>query len=70
MTDAQDTDVYKATAYRSDGEQNVRKFEQLSQAIVWVAAEVDAGDGFTIYGEVVFKDNVLWRRGTRPAQGG
>jgi len=46
---------------KTSGEQ-VRRFTQLNDAILWIATEFNAGDGFAEYGEVRHNDQVLWRR--------
>jgi hypothetical protein len=58
---------YKARVHRWDGQQESRDFSRLTDAILWVSGELNAGDGHSIYGEIHFKEKTLWRRGTRPA---
>ena len=55
-------DTYKVTLLRFDGTQQTRNFSRLGEAILWVARELDSGDGHSVYGEVRFEGNVLWRK--------
>jgi hypothetical protein len=57
---------YDATAFRADGERKSVEFERLSDAIVWLRRMLEAGDGYTVYGEIRSRDQLLWRGGKRP----
>jgi hypothetical protein len=59
---------YKAKLHRWDGQQQSQEFSRLTDAILWLSGELDAGDGHSIYGEIHFQERMLWRRGTRPAE--
>ena len=61
-------DSYKSTLDRWDGERQNQEFDRLSDAILWATGELNAGHGHAIYGEIHFREKLLWRRGTRPAK--
>ena len=57
---------YRTTLVRSNGPEQIRHFSRLSDAILWLTDELDAGHGYSVYGEVHVGGNVLWRRGRLP----
>ena len=61
---------YKAKLDRWDGQQQNRDFVRLTKAVLWLSGELNAGDGHAVYGEIRFEEQLLWRRGTRPAKKG
>jgi hypothetical protein len=58
---------YNAAAFRPDGDEQSHGFDQLADAILWLRERLNAGDGYTVYGEVRSGDQLLWRGGKRPA---
>jgi hypothetical protein len=59
---------YRATLVRSNGPEQIQHFNRITDAILWLVDELDAGHGFSVYGEVHSGDGLLWRRGRRPVQ--
>ena len=59
---------YKARLHRWDGQQQNQDFVRLTDAVLWLSGELDAGDGHAVYGEIRCNEKLLWRRGTRPAK--
>jgi hypothetical protein len=57
---------YDAMLVRQGLEQR-QEFPRLNDAILWIARELNAGHGYTTYGEVRCKGALLWRRGKRSA---
>lgn len=57
---------YKSTLFKRDGTQQVQEFPRFMDGLLWLAVELDAGDGFAIYGEIRLNDELLWRRGLPP----
>jgi len=62
------TETYRATLLCRQGKQQTHEFVRLTEAILWLAREMDDGEGINTFGEIYFKGNVLWRRGVRPLE--
>lgn len=58
---------YRATLVRSNDPEQIRDFGRLTEAILWLIHELDAGYGHSVCGEIRSGDNLLWRRGKRSA---
>src|SRR4051812_35656608 len=58
-------DIYKATLHRLKGDRQTRDFTRFTDAMLWLAGELEAGDGHAVYGEVRLRGELVWRRGRR-----
>lgn len=55
--------MYEATLISRKSEPQRREFSRLSDAINWLSAEFDVGDGYFVSGEILHEGKLLWRRG-------
>ncbi len=55
--------VYEATLINRKSGTQRKEFSRLSDAINWLSAEFDAGDGYFVSGEILQEGKLLWRRG-------
>jgi hypothetical protein len=53
---------YEATLQSRGSSQQIREFARLSDAILWLAGEFEAGDGNAEHGEIRYRGAVLWRK--------
>ena len=59
---------YRATLIRSNGPEQIRHFSRFTDAMLWLVDEMNAGHGYSVYGEIHSGDELLWRRGKPPVQ--
>ena len=57
---------YISTLLRRDGTRQTQEFTRFIDGILWLAGELDTGDGYSIYGEIRLKENLVWRGGAAP----
>ena len=58
-----DSGVYEATLINRKSGAQRKEFSRLSDAINWLSAEFESGDGYFVSGEILHEGKLLWRRG-------
>jgi hypothetical protein len=57
---------YISTLLRRDGTRQTQEFGRFIEGVLWLAGELDTGDGNNVYGEIRLKENLIWRGGAPP----